>query len=460
MRQDFTALQDIEEPSEIKMISGPISYSKYSIRDNDVLKEIEIFGDRHNSEANNCTEQGESCIYVSKSGIVHDETNNVHCVDIPTYLGYAILDAHKNYKYTDIYIESLHQESGRMYNIRRESPIWDMGYIIKTEIFLQPCGTNVNKSSLCRDSPNGERNWSRVHSGDIRSDTLSREMHEALEESLQIETIKKKGERQRILTMLTFLRNVTGKVLKAFLEPDFSSSIRDIFLPFYNMIYPIKHDDEKEDQNDEIETYYPFIYILMTEFGDYNKNYMKRKPIIKRGIKGSLILERTTNTGKKILLHRVGKTYSKILNIKSQYEKHELPYIMISAYEKFVSSIEYGANELLEEIINQIKEVNVDTTWPQLKSIKDKSSLMITKLFAPLYEIYSIGRMISYPESERMIYYSGDLHSKGLIKYLTQFLKPELQEANVLFSNINYSINADIDIKHNYGERINRCMRL
>ena len=88
MIEDFTELQNIEEP-EIIMISGPVSYTKFMIFNQDqLLKEIEIFGDEHFSDDDNCTEHGESCIYITRNGIVRGEQGKeINCVDIPTYLG-------------------------------------------------------------------------------------------------------------------------------------------------------------------------------------------------------------------------------------------------------------------------------------------------------------------------------------------------------------------------------------
>ena len=153
MKEHFTSLQYIDEPANLEMISGPVSYTKYSIYNNDILlREIEIFGDAHNSEENNCTDQGELCIHAEKEGIVEDgKSDELNCVDIPTYLGYAILDAHKNKQYTDIYIESEQKEEGRHYGIDEDDPIWNIGYLIKTEVFLQDCGSSRTRNSFCKD---------------------------------------------------------------------------------------------------------------------------------------------------------------------------------------------------------------------------------------------------------------------------------------------------------------------
>lgn len=468
MIEDFTALQNIEEPKELKMISGPVSYTKYSVHNNNqLIKEIEIFGDSHRSESGNCTEQGEHCIYVTKEGIIQDKDENgeVNCVDISTYLGYAILDAHENQEYTDIYIESLQQESGRHYDISYDDPMWSAGYIVKSEIFLKPCGTSINRHPLCKSSPNNERNYARVHSGDIRSETSYYDLDSALLVSLDSTNFIYKVIRKRAIKVLDYLLRVTGKLLKAFAEEDLGSAIRQVFLPFYDMIYPGMN---KDDQEKYVKLYYPFIDILMNELGGYYndsdgkmKRY-RRNVFNKRETRGSLILKRETNEGRKILTHRIGKTYSKLMNMKNNYEKHELSYIMISAYEKFISGIETQADELIGDVLNRISKVTINSHNKFLLSIREDLKLIITKLFSPLYDIYTIGRLISYPESERIIYYAGYEHCDRFKEYITDYLNPALKKANNLYTydkNINYSIVKDIE-KYSNTYLVNRCMRI
>ena len=490
MREDFTELQNIDKPHQITMISGPISYSKFKIFNNNVqLKEIEIFGDEHQSEKNNCTDQGELCIYVTKHGIVIDD-EDVKCVDIPTYLGYAILDAHKNKQYTDIYIEIPQQESGRKYDIQTTDVAWSVGYMIKTSSFLKPCGTSVNRHPLCRDkdlassrdkikedstshstrvSPNIERNWARVHSNDVRGEDMYKDLTFLIVDSLRFSKYRP-SEMGRIIEVLNYLQKVKRKLLRAFLEEDLGSAIKQVFEPFYEMVQPSK---SRNIQEQYVKKYYPSIHIIMREFGAYNDEQSDTLSITKRAPKGTLLLERTNLEGKTILQHRVGKTYAKVMEIKHQYEKHELPYIMIIAYEKFVSDIEVEIETYIKRIIEgienlaDIKPANLDD---HINELNMYVKIVIIILLSPLYDIYNIGRLISsgrlllnevqlsYPESERILHFTGYAHAKKLRIYILRYLTPELRKANTLYD-VNYSVIKEIDIPYN-TEKTDRCMRL
>lgn len=471
MLQDFTSLKDIPQPSKIEMISGPVSYSRFKIFNNNIqLIEIEIFGDAHYSEKNNCTEQGESCIYVTHEGNIHhnNQENTINCVDISTYLGYAILDAHVNKQYTDIYTESIQQESGRSYNIPINDPLLNSGYIIKTHMFLQPCGTSVNRHPLCKDiidshsskvSPNNERNWARVHSGDIRSETIGRKLSNTLVGALKLKEMSKEETQLRTSEMLNYILENKSKLIRAFIEPDLGASISEVFLPFYDMMYPNK---SRHIQEQYIKRYYPVIYIIMREFGDITNND-EYKNIFKRQESGTLLLKRVTEQGKPILIHRVGKTYSKIMNMKNKYKEYELPYIMILAYEKFVLDIESDVSTSIKKLITMIDSVSLNKPIaPNTHlSMVNVSKMLFSKLFSPLYDIYTIGRMISYNENERIIYFAGEAHSKKLRTYITHYLQPQLEKINAQYitDDIHYSIINDIDIPYESKTK-NRCMRM
>ena len=470
MKDDFTVLQNIDKPNNIRMISGPISYTKYKILNNNIqLKEIEILGDEHHSEANNCIEQGEQCIYVTKEGIVvpQSHSEDVNCVDVPTYLGYAILDAHKNKQYTDIYIEARQQEQGRTYNVIM--PRWSVGSLIKTELFLQPCGTSINRHPLCRDnfdltrvSPNNERNWARVHSGDIRNESDKRNLQNALVGAIQLDKFDDVQIRTRFIQVMNYLLVNSNKFLQAFIEEDLGSSIREVFQPFYDSVLPNVSKDIKREY---VRKYYPFIHTLMEELGGYynddeeNGNGVEKIYTSTRASKGSLLLKRTTEEGRKILTHRVGKTYLKVLNVKNAHQDYELPHIMIRAYQKYVASIKLKTEGLIKLLIARINRVY--SSSPEIKDIKGVASnivSVIVAMFAPLYDIYTIGRLISYPESERIIYFAGNLHCENLRIYINEYLREELISSNNKH-NTQYSLIKEIDIPYTRGV-VNRCMRL
>lgn len=474
MKEHFTSLQYIDEPNNLEMISGPISYTKYSIFNNDILlKEIEIFGDMHNSEENNCTDQGELCIHAEKEGIVEDgKSDELKCIDIPTYLGYAILNAHKNKQYTDIYIESEQKEEGRHYGIEEDDEIWDIGYLIKTELFLQDCGSSRTRNSFCKDriragsnslstrvSPNGERNWSRVHSGNIRRDTNEYGYHHALVESLMITESSTVKQQQRIVKTLRYFNVVIDKFLLAFTEDDLGTSTRNIFTPFYNMVLP---EGNKDQQEEYVKNKYPAIHIIMNEFGGYYETGSKLEDLplsMKRGKKGTLMLKRTID-GRKILTHRLGKTYSKVINLKNKYEEYELLHIMITAYEKFVSDMRFKIRNMINKTLNEINSLTNFHSKDDFINLKYSIESVITIMFSPLYDIYTIGRMISYPESERIIFFAGDEHCNELKKYIIQYVKSEFKRINNHYrGNINYYITQDIDIQSDF-DTMNRCMRL
>ena len=456
MFPDFTILQNVNKPTNVTMISGPISYTRFKIFHlNTLIKEIEIFGDAHYSEKGNCTEQGESCIYVDRTGLIVDNNDNdeVNCLDIPTYLGYAILDAHVNHKYTDIHIESKQQERGRhSYTMDEDDPIWDAGFLIKTETFLRSCGTSIDRNSLCRDSPNGERNWARVHSNDIRNETMSGVFNTKLAESLYISKFRlDRDVKKRAIKVLTYLRDHLHEFITAFTKENLGEEIRNIFLPFYDDMYP--NISEKE-QKELIKKNYPFIHIIMNEFGGYGSTFERKT--FSRAEKGTLILKKND-----ILTHRVGKTYSKVMKMREQYESDDIQHIMISAYEKYVSHIqtlltEENIIEYMDTLLYDYKKVNIRTSNEKIDEVKKITNFIITRLFSHLFDIYSIGRLISYPESERIIYFAGDSHSERLRTYITDYLIPEIDN-----SNVDYVIIRDINITiNNNTDELNRCMRI
>lgn len=466
MKHDFTVLQNIDKPNNIRMISGPISYTKYKILNNNIqLKEIEILGDEHHSEANNCIEQGERCIYVTKDGVVvppYLHSEDINCVDVPTYIGYAILDAHKNKQYTDIYIEARQQEQGRAYTAIM--PRWSVGSLIKAELFLQPCETSINRHPLCRSSPNNERNWARVHSGDIRNESDKRNLHNALVGGIQLDKFDDVQIRTRFIQVMTYLLVNSNKFLQAFIEEDLGSSIREVFQPFYDDVLP---NVSKDIQREYIKRYYPFIHTLMEELGGYyndeeeNGNGVEKIYTTTRASKGSLLLKRTTEEGRKILTHRVGKTYLKVLNIKNSHQEYELPHIMIKAYQKYVANIKLKTEGLIKLLIARINRIYSSSSIAEIKDLKGVASnivSVIVALFAPLYDIYTIGRMISYPESERIIYFAGNLHCENLRTYINEYLSEELSSSNNEH-NTQYSLIKEIDIPYTRGV-VNRCMRL
>ena len=483
MKQDFTALQYIDIPANLEMISGPVSYDKYSIyNNNQVLKEIQIFGDMHFSESNNCTEQGEKCIYVTKDGIIHDGTKEeVNCVDIPTYLGYAILDAHTQRKYTDIYIEASQAEVDRLYNIEREDPTWDIGYLIKAQLFLQPCGTSINRHPLCRDGPNGERNWARVHSGDIRAGQEQRNFISELTENLKYDHFRDSIVRDKAIDVLSYLLENVDEFLVAFTEEDLGAAIRRIFLPFYDIIYPQQYKTTRSSLWDPIseiyehksnlweqqlaskELYvknnYPFIHILLRDLGGYYGTKSRlgiESTIFKHREHGSSLLKRTSE-GKNVLIHRVGKTYSKVITLKNKYKEYEIPHIMIIAYEKFVTDMKLQTKFLIKTLITHIININPFVSNEELMKMKNDARLTLLLIFTPTYDIYTIGRMISYPESQRMIYFAGYAHCDMLRKYIEQYLNNEILRINNLY-NTHYSIvhnaHSPLDTEHT-----DRCIR-
>lgn len=478
MIQDFTVLQNIDKP-QITMISGPVSYTRFKIFNNDIqLKEIEIFGDEHESESNNCTEQGESCIYVSRTDVVVDKRNEINCVDIPTYLGYAIIDAHKNKQYTDIYIESLQQELGReSYNPETIDLVWKYGYLIRAEAFLKPCGSAINRNELCRDKikedststrvpPNIERNWARVHSVDIRTDTSDYRLHDALVEAMRIEDYRHIVWKKKGIAMFKYLSSVMDRFVKAFIEEDLGQAMKDIFLPFYKTVYPGEHKDAIK----HVKTHYPIIHILMREFGGYDDYQHKEEVIlVPRSQKGTLVLE-TQFEGKTRITHRIGKTYSKIINMKKNYVVTDLQYIMIEAYEKFVDGIQSKDQSNIDSIIGELNTINSQTSYTRIFDITMLLLDMLTDIFVDLYDVYAIGRMVTpggsllnkVPESERLIYFAGNYHCNNLRKYIILYLIPELSKVNDNNSiDVHYSLTQDINIeKHHINDETDRCMRI
>ena len=103
-----------------------------------------------------------------------------------------------------------------------------------------------------------------------------------------------------------------------------------------------------------------------------------------------------------------------------------------------------------------IKKVDIYTSNDRMEKIKEVTDRIITHLFSHLFDIYSIGRVISYPESERIIYFAGDAHSDRLRTYITDYLIPEIDN-----SNMEYVILRDINITiNNKTGELNRCMRM
>lgn len=475
MFPDFIQLQNIDKPETITMISGPISYTRFKIFDenNVLLKEIEIFGDQHGTEKNTCVDQGELCLYVTRDGIQGYSNNN--CLDVSTYLGYAIFDAHKNKQYTDIYIESRQQEPGRIsYTAKRKHKVWDLGYIIKTEAFLRSCGTSINRNSLCRDvsrtsstlassrdregstshstrvSPNNERNWARVHSADIRDDTMYLKFDKALLDSLNVMRFKQDADaRLRTTRVLTFLSRESQNFIRAFLYEDVGRGMSELFQPFYE-IYP----GTKEEQKLYVKDSYPFIDLMMAEFGGYEHT---RPTFTSRASKGSLLLIKEDEEGRSTLTHRVGKMYAKVLNMKEHFEINTLPYLMIVAYEKFVLSLGTNVKSPIKLILQKYDDIDAKTSDEYLSQINRMTAAVISKLFVDLYDIYAIGRLISYPESQRIIYYAGDDHSDNLRIYMIHYLAAELAQ----LKHQSYSIIRDVNIlRGNNTTNLNRCMRL
>lgn len=491
MKQDFTALQYIDIPANLEMISGPVSYDKYSIHNNNqVLKEIQIFGDVHFSEHNNCTEQGEKCIYVTKDGIIHDGTKEeVNCVDIPTYLGYAILDAHTQHKYTDIYIEASQKEAHRLYDIGREDELWNAGYLIKTQLFLKPCGTSIDRHPLCRDSPNGERNYARVHSGDIRSDMQHQDFRMELIESFGYDKFTNNDSgmstKNRSIQVLTYLLDNIDEFIFAFTEDDLGYAIRRIFLPFYEIVsekenkqssifYPLTEIKttyittapspfQKYEKEQYIKNNYPFIHIMLREFGGYYKTQVRSRreqqqpTFSKIEERGSSLLKRKINEGKDIFIHRVGKTYSKVLDLKNKYKEYELSHILVQAYENFVVDLKSDAKDIINFLINNINNTQIPITYDENIKLKQYTAILLIRIFAPLYDIYTIGRMISYTESQRMIYYAGDWHCKILKNYIEKYVYNEILRINKKY-NTSYSINQNAHVSVD-PENVDRCIR-
>lgn len=451
MFPDFIQLQNIDKPETITMISGPISYTRFKIFDEEdvLLKEIEIFGDQHGTEKNTCVDQGELCLYVTRDGIQGYSNNG--CLDVSTYLGYAIFDAHKNKQYTDIYLESRQQEPGRIsYTAKRKHQVWDLGYIIKTEAFLRSCGTSINRNPLCRDDPNGGRNWARVHSADIRDDTMYSEFDTALRDSLNVMSFKQDADAKlRTTRVLTFLSRESKNFIRAFLYEDVGHKISELFQPFYE-IYP----GTKEEKELYVKYSYPFVDLMMAEFGGYEHN---RPTFTSRARKGSLLLIKEDEEGKSILTHRVGKMYAKVLNMKEQFETNTLPYLMIVAYEKFVSGLGTDIKSAIKLILKKYEDIDAQISDEYLLKINRMTDAVISKLFTDLYDIYAIGRLISYPESQRIIYYSGDNHSDNLRSYIVDYLEDELEQ----LKHQPYSIIQDINrLRGKNITNLNRCMRL
>lgn len=455
MFPDFTILQNVNKPNNVEMISGPMSYTRFKIlHKNKLFKEIEIFGDAHWSERGNCTDQDESCIYVDRTGLIvdGDDEDEVNCLDIPTYLGYAILDAHIHHTYTDIHIESKQQELGReSYTMDENASLWNAGYLIKTEAFLRSCGTSINRSELCRDSPNGERNWARVHSNDIREETMDSDLGYKLAESLHVEEFRlDRDVKNRSTKVLTYFRDYIYDFILAFTKENLGEEIRYIFLPFYDNMYPNKNENEQKELMKEN---YPFIHIIMDEFGGYGSPLPEKKTF-SRAEKGTLILKKND-----ILTHRVGKTYSKIMKTRKQYKSNDIQHIIISAYRKYVSHSGEGMIKNIDVILRAYKSIDYYTNSERINKIKLATQSIITLAFSHLFDIYSIGRLISYPESERIIYFAGDGHSDRLRTYITDYLAPEIDNTNTEYTIIR-DVNIINDTYHKNTDELDRCMRI
>lgn len=406
----YMGLKGRPRVEEIETISGPVSYTKHTIRnlEGEIVKVFEIFGDRHFDIKGNCKDQGILCYTVEEHS---KDPVEERCVDIQTYLGYAVLDAREKNVYTDIFLETSIDPSRRDLFRRRNQ---ELGFIARSEDFLAKCLYQEDRE--CSDDPdNGKRPLARVHAGDPR-----------FYEDLDLSSFYFKNMRDTYIEFLIYLYSKKGEFYRIFTLDIEGTSIRrkltDLFKDFYRAKYqemtgkPSSSVSPKEVGN-FVKTYLPFIDNFSKSYGTVGKVSSPKRP-------GEII----TRMGD-IPVHRIQKQFVKIRADLEEGNMDPISSSLSRFYLDFFNTVPKDEFERDQGAIIDLYLIKEGIM--QGEDVEAKIINIVINFFSKLYDMYTIGRALKYPETERIISFSGDAHAKIFRRFLDEFQKHSRNTINM-----------------------------